>query len=117
MTRITNADQVLLLLRGHLQRAERSQRKRASQKPDRRENVKRTPMERMQSIARTEALQEHEIHQALIHSILTEEFGSAAANDPKFQLMVDEVLRMIREEPKTRALLTKAADVLVADRK
>jgi hypothetical protein len=106
VTRITNSDQVLILLRSHLQRAERSHRKDLDRKDKTR--AKPTPLERVQTIARNEDLSSEEIERALISGIFTEEFGSGAANDPDFQLMVDNVLRMIRENETGRQLLGRA---------
>lgn len=115
MTRITNADQVLVLLRNRLERAQRSQRRDATQRSAKREDVKQTPVERMQGIAQSESLPESEVERALISGLFMEEFGAAAANDPKFQLMIDEVLKMIRQEPATRRLLDRAVAQLTND--
>lgn len=115
MTRITNADQVLILLRSHLQRTERSQRKDLDRKDKTR--ARPTPLERVQTIARNEDLPDEEVERALISGIFTEEFGPGAANDPEFQLMVDNVLRMIRENETGRQLLGRAVAQLTADRR
>ena len=74
MTRITNAEQVLLLLRTHLERAQRSERRRTQ-----RRNAKPSPLERAQRLASTEGLSEADLSRALIAGLLTEEFGAGFA--------------------------------------
>lgn len=69
----------------------------------------------MQGIAQSESLPESEVERALISGLFMEEFGAAAANDPKFQLMIDEVLKMIRQEPAARRLLDRAVAQLTND--
>jgi hypothetical protein len=114
LTRITNADQVLLLLRSHLQRMDRSQHKGAA-RPER-NAAKSTPLERVQATVNAEDLSEEEVERALISGIFTEEFGSAVASDPKFQLMTDDVLSVLRQDATGRLLLNRAVAQLVGDR-
>src|SRR5262249_40038923 len=105
MMRITNADQVLMLLRVHLQRTEKTRRGKTapSRKP-----ASKSALQRVQALASEEALSPEDLERALIAGIFTEEFGSAAANDPKFQTMVDDVLAMIRKDQAAAALLKNA---------
>jgi hypothetical protein len=112
LTRITNADQVLLLLRSHLQRAQRGERKTAS--PSARGNTQQTPLERVQNLARQDDLPDSEIGRTLIQGLLLHEFGSGVANDAKFQAMVDELLATIRRDAAMSRLLDNAVRQLVA---
>lgn len=102
MTRITNTDQVLALLRTHLQRSQRTQRTPVSR------NVRQAPLKRIQKMARVEELSDAEIRRALISGILEEELGEAVANDAKFQQTVSDVLRVIEEDKNARGILERA---------
>lgn len=109
MTRITNADQVLALLRNHLERAQRRRGRGSSAKaPLARESTK----VRIRGLAQTGSLPQGEIERAMIAGLLVDAFGDAAANDPRFQAMVDEVQRILSDDPNSRALLTSALERL-----
>lgn len=112
MTRITNADQVLLLLQSHLQRAQRGERRTVS--PSSRVSTQQTPLERVQTLARQDDLPDSEIGRALIRGLLLHEFGSGVANDAKFQGMIDELLATIRRDEAMSRLLDSAVRQLVA---
>lgn len=105
MTRITNADQVLMLLRSHLQRAERSRR---SSKPVGAETSRRTALERVQDIAAAQQSSEEDLHRALVAGILAEEFGPGFANDARFQDMVSTIIDIISRDDQSRDLFSKA---------
>jgi hypothetical protein len=109
MTRITNAEQVLILLRAHLERAQRSSRKRTQSR-----DAKLGPMERVQRLASAEGLSEADMARALIAGLLTEEFGASFAAEPRFQAMVEDVRQVIERDEKARTLLRKALEELVA---
>lgn len=107
MTRITTSDQVLALLRSHLERARRTGGKTAS-----RRGAQPGPIERVQQLAATEGLSESEIAQALIAGLLSEEFGPEVAVEPKFQAMVAEIRQMLERDPAGKALLQRAIGAL-----
>jgi hypothetical protein len=108
MTRITNAEQVLILLRAHLERAQRSSRGRTQAR-----SAKPGPMERVQRLANAEGLSEADVARALIAGLLTEEFGAGFAAEPRFQAMVEDVRAMIERDEKARVVLRKALAELV----
>ena len=116
MTRITNADQVLALLQGHLQRSGRTGRKHKAGATAKSRASQQKPIERLQDIAQSADLPDREIERALLSAILVEEFGAASANDPRFQSMVDDVLRIIREDDRSHTLLERARMQLVGRR-
>ena len=105
MTRITNSDQVLMLLRSHLQRAQRGERKLAVAST---RNAPKTPIERVQNLLRDEELPEAEIERALVHGLLLHEFGPDVSGDARFQSIVDDVLATIRRDETTSLLIRKA---------
>jgi hypothetical protein len=110
LTRITNTDQVLLLLQSHLQRAQRAERKTAGAVS--KSNVPQTPIERLQNLVRQDELPETEIGRAIVRGLLAHEFGAAVANDAKFNALVDEVLGAIRRDEATSRLLERAIQQL-----
>lgn len=103
MTRITNAEQVLMLLRAHLDRAQRATRKRTQIK-ERKSGV----LERVQHLAEVEGLSEADIAKALIAGLLAEEFGAAFAAEPRFQSVVEEVHQIIDRDEAARTLVFRA---------
>jgi hypothetical protein len=106
LTRITNADQVLLLLKSHLQRAQRGERKPAS--APLRSSAQQTPLERVQNLVRQDDLPESEIGRALVRGLLSHEFGASVSNDAEFQAILDDVLATIRRDETTSRLLNRA---------
>jgi hypothetical protein len=108
MTRITNAEQVLVLLRAHLERAQRSNRKRTQSR------AKPGPLERVQRLASAEGLSEADVARALIAGLLTEEFGASFAAEPRFQAVVEDVWGMIERDEKARGVMRMALAELVA---
>jgi hypothetical protein len=108
MTRITNADHVLLLLRNHLERMQKQRRKRdktgaAGQKP-----AQANQLERIVRLATAEGVSEREFQQALIAGLLADELGEAVTNDAKFVRLVDDVLAVIERDKDSSALLRAA---------
>lgn len=102
MTRISNTDQVLALLRAHLERTQRVKGRRAAalHSPG--------PLARVHALAGAEDLTDAEIGRALIAGLLAEEFGAALAVDPSFQAIVDQVSRTIDRDEAGRALVRAA---------
>ena len=112
MTRITNVDQVLILLRNQLQKMEREKKSARPIKTPEAGQVHKTPFERVQDLAADGNLSEADIHRALIGSLLTEEFGTAIANDPSFQAIIDRVTATLTSDQASKQLLRGAVDTL-----
>jgi len=109
MTRISNVDQVMLLLRQQLQRMAKSARQQKGAKvspttAQRREQA----LERIEEISRVDALSDDDLAKTLVGALLVDEFGEAIANDAKFQSLVGEVHRIIASDAETKALLGNA---------
>lgn len=111
MTRITNTDQVLLLLRAHLERAERTKRSTRSGKVTPR---KRTTTERVADIASDSQASQEDIHRALITGILVEEFGAGIAADARFQGLIIEITRMVSSHPECADAVDRAIEQIIA---
>ena len=99
----------MLLLRQQLQRmadsgkAARNTRAGAAQAAQR-----QSPLRRVAALAMLDGLSDEELGRTLIRALLTEEFGEALANEPKFARIVDEVHRMIAADEEARGLLHRA---------
>ena len=114
MTRITNADHVLLLLRNHLGRTDKGRRKRRQADRAEQRPVQSSPLERVERLAAADELSELEIRRALIAGLLAEEFGENVINDPHFQQIVDDVVTILQRDTNSEALLQAACKGLVS---
>ncbi|WEK46113.1 MAG: hypothetical protein P0Y56_13975 [Candidatus Andeanibacterium colombiense] len=109
MTRISNVDQMLMLLRHQLGRLGKSDRARRSgtagaSTAERR----RSAAGRIEAVMRTDDLSEEELGRTVIAALLVDEFGEGAANDHKFRKVADEVYRIIASDPEAKRLLGEA---------
>jgi hypothetical protein len=105
MTRISNADHVLVLLREQLQKIGKSRKERTARSGTVRGSTPR-PIARLQAMGSLE--EGEEFRRTLVRAILTEEMGEAMANDPSFQAVVDNVYRMISATPDGQELIDRA---------
>lgn len=112
MTRITNADQVLLLLRSHLERSGRTRRKGGVGKTANSSSSRQTTLQRVQEIAQTDAMSDDDIRRSVISGLLIEEFGPEVVNDAKFQEVINDVTRVLSQNGKSRRLLDLAIEQL-----
>ncbi len=105
MTRITNVDQALMLLRSHLQRAHQSRRPVG-------QNVasaeRRTALQRVREIASQGQASEDDLQRALIASILLEELGADIEDDARFQEIVTKVKEVIMADIGSSSALSHA---------
>ena len=109
MTRVTQADQVMMLLRQQLQRmAGGPKTARSGQSGTAQAAQRQNPLRRVSALAALDSLPDEELGRALVRTLLTEEFGEALANAPKFARIVDEVHRMIAADEEANGLLHKA---------
>jgi len=109
MTRISQVDQILMLLRQQLQgkaKAERSGRgtRTAQTAPQQRKSAAK----RIEALARTGGMDEDDLARSLIGALLVDEFGEDVANDHKFRKLVDEVHRIVSSDPQARAIMADA---------
>lgn len=109
MTRISQVDQMLMLLRQQLQgmtKAERSRRGARTEQAT--PQARKSAAKRIEALARAGGLDEDDLARSLIGALLVDEFGESVANDHKFRKMVDEVHRIVSSDPKARTMLTDA---------
>ena len=108
MTRINSSEQVLLLLRAQLQRMEREKKLHKSARPSKAPEGRSAPADRMQLIARLDALSDEERGRLFVTTVLTREFGDGFANDPKFLSISSQVYDALSRDETGRALIREA---------
>lgn len=107
MTRITQNDQIMQLLRQQLQRLGQTARTARSKGASKSAAQRQSPLARLTALAALGSLSDEDMAKALIRALLTEEFGDTLASEPKFDRVVSEVHRMIVEDPETGRLLAR----------
>ncbi|HEU0066050.1 MAG TPA: hypothetical protein VFQ57_02290 [Sphingomonas sp.] len=115
MARITGSDQILLLLRERLTRANRSGRpaKTARNSAAQARPLDR-PLDRLRGAAALDGLSDDDRRRAIVHALLVEDLGDAVTNDPQFRDILDDVLRIITTTPGGPTLIDQAAAALKA---
>ena len=115
MTRIGNVDQVLLLLREQLERSGRGRNAERSASTARSTAATAPPLERARALAALDGLPEEEVRRAVVRGLLLDAFGESMSNDPAFQSVIDNVLRIIADMPGGSELVDRAVAQLRAD--
>jgi hypothetical protein len=112
MTRISNVDHVLLLLRERLQRLDGN----TQAKADRAASAKRTdagsPRSLTDALDRIRALDPDEAGRALVMAVLTEKFGEEVVNDASFQTIITKVNDILATDTQLSELLRKSVEGL-----
>lgn len=108
MTRISNADQALQILRQQLQRMSGKSEAKRSNKTDATRPSQQKAITRLKALAQLEELSSEEFERTLVQGLLIDEFGEGVVNDPHFQKLVDNVLAIISSDQKSRQLLLSA---------
>ncbi len=104
MTRITNSDQVLALIRSHLQRMAMSARTTVSGKTVRTAQTRMTPAERLSAFNAIEGLSDEEFARGLIRSLLEDELGEKLGGSANFLAIVDRTAAIMQADPQIAAL-------------
>lgn len=109
MTRISNVDQVLMLLRQQLQRLGKPGRSTGSGSTGATRAERRPPAPtRIEAVLRDARLSDEDLARTLIQALLVDEFGEAVANDHKFRHISTEVYRIIAGDAETTRVLSAA---------
>ena len=112
MTRVSNSDQVLALVRNQLQRLakrEPTDKKQAAKK------AKQTPLtqhQRLQALLAVKKLNQREFTKGLIRGLLSDEIGDEFGNSARFQEVIERTSNMMDEDPETRALIKSIREQL-----
>ena len=107
MTRISSSEQILLLLKERLQRMERGRSGRSARTSAKREPTG-PPVARLQALPDLDQIPAEELQRSLVRALLGQELGEAITNDPSFQSVSDEVLRLIKDSEEGRSLIDRA---------
>lgn len=112
MTRITNSEQILAIIRSQLQRMSERTRAEASGKTGRSAPKRMTSTERLVALNAIEGLTEDEFARGLIRSLLEDEFGEKLGNSPRFLDLVDRTATIMQSDPQAAALLRQVRNEL-----
>ena len=116
MTRITQSDQIVLLLRQQLQRVAGRKDVRRKERIGKSATGENTGL-RVEALAALRGLPQEDVERALLRMLLIDEMGEAIGNDPKFQGVIDRVHRLIKSDRETNQLMGRALEVLRAENK
>ena len=108
MARISNVDQVLLLLREQLQRSERSGPAARKRKPGQAKEASPRPLDGVRALAALDTLSDDDVKRTLVRGLLADQLGDGVTNDARFQQVADDVVRMLLDAPDGRTLLDGA---------
>lgn len=112
MTRITNADHVLLLLQEQLARLGKERAARSGQAPTTRTGVPE-PIARLRALAGRKGLSEDDLRRALLRGVLVQQLGEAIGNDAAFEAITGDVMRIIGESDAGQGLIDRALQQLL----
>lgn len=117
MDPISNTDRLILLLRQRLQ--ERDRTRSGSKSTSRSDQTKAAgSVSTAQALAAIDGVDERQLRRTLIQGLLSDQFGDAMLNEPRFQQMVDRVVHAIEGDDAGRALLERmTAELRAAVRK
>lgn len=113
MTRISQTDQALLLLRARLQEMSRTRRPAGPQKKHTGEPAPMSARERLVALGALDGLSEDERHRLFVRTLMTDVFGEALANDAKFLAVADEVYSVLAASDEGRGLMRRALEQTV----
>jgi hypothetical protein len=112
LTKISNSDHVLMLLRAQLERAKKAGRTgKANLKKN--TDIREGPVSRVRSLALYDNLSQDDLARALVSGLLLEHFGEEVVNAAKFQGLVDEIISQLGANAAGKELLDQAASELL----
>lgn len=107
MTKISDSEHVLTLLRAQLERARKAARSGKAQ-PKGKAAIRQAPVSRVRSLALNEDLSQGELARALVSGLLLEHFGEEVVNAAKFQGLVDEIMSQLQLSEAGKELVERA---------
>ncbi len=108
MTRVSNVDQILVLIQAHLDRLEKTKKRPNADKARRAPHSSRPPLERVRALAAADGASQKELTRALVAALLSQEFGDERANDLQFQNLVDRVNDALLADEHAASLVANA---------
>lgn len=109
MITIGNSDQAMALVRGQLERMARSKQAKSAGKPATSRTAGASEKTRLQALGRLAGAPDEEFERTLVHDLLTLEFGEDVSRDARFQSVVDQTARVLREDPAMAGLIAEAS--------
>lgn len=116
MTRIGQAEQILLLLQQQLQRAGEGRAPAGNPQSSTGTRAEQRPLDRARALASLGAVDPEERRRLMVRTLLLEELGDSSGADPAFATLVDRVLAMVREIPGGDELMDRAVRQLGEER-
>lgn len=110
MTRVTNTDQIMALVRAQIERMAKRERGGAAGKAEARRTDTLTPRQRVEVLAAMKGLGDDDFARALIRALLTDELGDGVAASPGFQSVVDRTCAALDADTETRAAIRELRD-------
>lgn len=104
MTRITNSDQVLAVIRNHLQRMAKSSKASSPGKASRTGQARMTSAERLSALNAIDGLNDEEFARGMVRSLLEDELGEKLGSSANFLEIVDRTAAIMQADPQTAAL-------------
>lgn len=105
MVMINNVDYVLALVRGQIERMSQSKRTAQGWKTARSDTTRATETSRLRAISNLSDISDDEFEHLLVGALLAREFGEDAAQDPRFQSVVDRTAAILRTDESLRAVM------------
>ena len=105
MTRISNSEAVLAVVRAQLQRMAKSRKSSAGAPASKAEAKTMSSRQMVDALAGIEGLSEEDFTRGFVRALLTEEFGEKLANSAGFQSVVDRTADALREHAEVTAML------------
>ena len=107
MTRISNSEAVLAVVRAQLQRMAKSRKSSAGAPASKAEAKTMSSRQMVDALAGIEGLAEEDFTRGFVLALLTEEFGEKVANSAEFQSVVDRTADALRGDAQVRVMLLK----------
>jgi len=109
MTRISNSEQVLALVRAQLQRMAKRERSdpTAKLRGDTQDAGALSSRGMVEALNAIEGLSDEDFVRGFVRALLTEELGEQVANSPDFLSIVDRTAEAMRSDAEARALLAR----------
>ncbi len=105
MTRISNSEQVLALVRAQLQRMAKREKTGAKARSTKANTEALSSREMIDALAAIDGLSQDDFVRGFVRALLTEEFGESIANSPEFQSVVDRTAGAIRDDRQVAEML------------
>ena len=105
MTRITDNQQLIMLVREQLSRVSRSKIAKSNKVKNDGRPVQTAGVSAAKQLAESGEFSVEELQRSVVQGLLTEEFGDGILNDARFQQAIDQIAQIIRDDPESSKLM------------